>query len=107
VAADLQDPEKAGATYDGMAGQSTFEQGIAQFISGDLVIHRWDLARAVGADDRMDPDEVSRFLAFAKQAEEQFGDAMRGPQAFGPALEPPAGADEQTRLLAFLGRRAW
>jgi hypothetical protein len=30
---------------------------------------------------------------------------MRGPGAFGPAIDPPADADEQTRLLAFLGRR--
>jgi hypothetical protein len=35
---------------------------------------------------------------------EGFGDAMRGPQAFGPAVEPPAGGDDQGRLLAFLGR---
>jgi hypothetical protein len=34
------------------------------------------------------------------------GDAMRGPGAFGPELEAPEDADEQTRLLAFLGRRA-
>jgi len=31
---------------------------------------------------------------------------MRSPQAFGPEVDAPAGADEQTRLLAFLGRRA-
>jgi uncharacterized protein (TIGR03083 family) len=32
------------------------------------------------------------------------GDMMRSPQAFGPEVEAPAGADEQGRLLAFLGR---
>jgi hypothetical protein len=31
---------------------------------------------------------------------------MRGPGAFGPELTPPPGADEQTKLLAFLGREA-
>src|SRR2546425_749697 len=36
---------------------------------------------------------------------ESFGDAMRGPRAFGPAVEPPPDADDQGRLLAFLGRR--
>jgi len=30
---------------------------------------------------------------------------MRGPGAFGPKLDPPPGADEQTKLLAFLGRQ--
>ena len=31
---------------------------------------------------------------------------MRGSGAFGPKVEAPPGADEQTRLLAFLGRAA-
>lgn len=35
------------------------------------------------------------------------GEAMRGPGAFGPELTPPEGADAQTRLLAFVGRRSW
>jgi hypothetical protein len=30
---------------------------------------------------------------------------MRGPGAFGPAINPPEDADEQAELLAFLGRR--
>jgi uncharacterized protein (TIGR03083 family) len=34
------------------------------------------------------------------------GGEMRSPRAFGPAVEPPPGADAQTELLAFLGRRA-
>lgn len=33
-----------------------------------------------------------------------FGDAMRQPGAFGPTVEPPPDADDQERLLAFLGR---
>jgi hypothetical protein len=30
---------------------------------------------------------------------------MRQGDAFGPKVEPPAGADEQTKLIAFTGRR--
>jgi hypothetical protein len=37
---------------------------------------------------------------------EELGDTLRSEGVCGPALEPPADADEQTRLLAFLGRRA-
>jgi hypothetical protein len=34
-------------------------------------------------------------------------DAMiRQPGIFGPKLDPPPGADEQTQLLYFLGRQA-
>jgi hypothetical protein len=32
---------------------------------------------------------------------------MRRPGFFGPELTPPDGADEQTRMLAFLGRAPW
>lgn len=103
VQADLEDPQRAGATYEGPFGRMTFEEGVDRFLCFDLVVHGWDLARAAGLDERMDPDEARRVM----EAAQGFGDAMRGPGAFGPALDPPPDADEQTRLLAFLGRRAW
>ena len=101
VLADLRDPERAGAEFDGFFGRTTFAAGVDRFLSFDLVVHAWDLARAAALDERIDPEDVARVQAAA----EAFGDAMRGPQAFGPALEAPAGADAQARLLAFLGRR--
>jgi uncharacterized protein (TIGR03086 family) len=79
----------------------TFAEAIDRFVSSDLLIHRWDLARAAGLDIAMPLDEVVR----AREAAAQFGDALRGPNAFGPEVPAPDGADEQTRLLAFLGRR--
>lgn len=42
-----------------------------------------------------------------RDAAQGFGDALRESGACGPALDPPPDADEQTRLLAFLGRKAW
>jgi uncharacterized protein (TIGR03086 family) len=98
---DLEDPDAAKAEFDGMGGRTTFETAVDRFLCFDLVVHGWDLARAAGLDDRIDPDDVAR----VRKAAEGFGDAMRGPQAFGPALDPPEGADDQARLLAFLGRR--
>ena len=100
VQADLDDPERAGAEFDGIFGRQTFAQGVERFLCFDLVVHGLDLARAPGLDGRMPADEVPRIQAAA----EAFGDAMRGPGAFGDALEPPADADDQDRLLAFLGR---
>jgi uncharacterized protein (TIGR03086 family) len=104
VQADLDDPEKAKAEFDGqMMGRMTFESGIDRFICVDLVVHAWDLASATGIDDRLDPQDVARTL----EAGKGFGEALRSPGACGPALDPPPDADGQTRMLAFFGRRAW
>ena len=49
----------------------------------------------------MEPEDVER----VRRNMESMGDALRGPQAFGSALEAPPDAGEQDQLLAFLGRR--
>jgi uncharacterized protein (TIGR03086 family) len=102
VRRDLEDPTLAAREFQGFQGPTTFEASVDRFLCFDLVVHGWDLARATGLDERIDPDDVAR----VRKAADEFGDAMRSPQAFGPALEPPPGADAQTELLAFLGRRA-
>jgi uncharacterized protein (TIGR03086 family) len=103
VSGHLRDPDAAGATYESpMLGTTTFADMIDRFISGDLVVHRWDLGTAAGLPITMPADEIARLRANLSG----MGDAMRGPGAFGPELEAPDGADEQTRLLAFLGRQA-
>jgi uncharacterized protein (TIGR03086 family) len=100
--AALDDPSVAKKEYDGFAGKSTFEKGIDQFICTDLIVHGWDLARAAGLDDRIDPQD----LADVRTAMAPLADKMRSPQAFGPEIDVPAEADEQTKVLAFLGRQA-
>jgi uncharacterized protein (TIGR03086 family) len=100
VQAALDDPAVAEMPYEGVFGPSTFERGVDQFLSADLVIHAWDLARATGQDERLDPDEVHGLY----EAMLPMDEAIRAPGAFGPKVEPPPGADEQTQLLCFLGR---
>lgn len=100
VQADLDDPERASAEFEGHFGRQTFEQAVDRFLCFDLVVHGWDLARAAGLDDAIADEDLARVRAAA----EPFGDAMRGPGAFGPEVDPPADADEQTRLMAFFGR---
>ncbi len=99
---ELDDPELAGAEFDGFFGHSRFDDAVDRFLCFDLVVHGWDLARATGLDETIAPDDIASVRAKA----DSFGDAIRGPGAFGPEVEAPAGADDQTRLLAFLGRRA-
>jgi uncharacterized protein (TIGR03086 family) len=101
VSAALNDPQTAKTEFDGFGGRSTFEDGVDRFLCFDLVVHGWDLARATGLDETIPAEDLTRVRAAA----EAFGDAMRGPGAFGPEIEPPRDADEQARLLAFLGRQ--
>jgi uncharacterized protein (TIGR03086 family) len=98
----LEDPERATTEFQGFTGTSTFEAAVGRFLCMDLVVHGWDLSRAAGLDERIDPEDLVRVSEQALA----FGDMLRSPQAFGPEVEPPADADDQTRLLAFLGRRS-
>ncbi len=102
VQADLDDPERATATFDGFTGPTTFEAAVDRFLCTDLVVHRWDLAQASGQQVELDPAD----MAHVREAMAGLADRMRGPGAFGPELEPPPGADEQTAFLAYFGRRA-
>jgi uncharacterized protein (TIGR03086 family) len=101
VQAALDDPAVAGTEFEGMFGKQTFAESIDRFICFDLLVHGWDLARATGLDEAMEPADVERLDAAAQA----FGDNMRGPGAFGDAVEPPPGADQQQRVLAYLGRQ--
>jgi uncharacterized protein (TIGR03086 family) len=67
----------------------------------DVFIHGWDLASATGQDTTLDPELVDAVYAeWAPRAE-----MLRAGGKFAPALDVPAGASAQARLLALLGRR--
>ncbi|CAN5135958.1 maleylpyruvate isomerase family mycothiol-dependent enzyme [soil metagenome] len=100
--AGLDDPAVAQLEFEGEMGQATFEMAINRFFCTDVLIHTWDLARATGLDERLDPEVVHDVLEGIRPMDE----VLRASGAFGPKLDPPDGADEQTQLLAFLGRRA-
>jgi len=65
----------------------------------DSVIHAWDLARAIGADETLDPELVD----FAYEALRESAEDWRSGGAFGPA-QHPADDSPQSRLLALTGR---
>ena len=96
------DAEALAKELDGPTGRMPAGQIIGRFVTMDLLVHTWDLARAVGADERLDEDSVSR----AYEALKPMDAMIRQPNVFGPKLEPPLGADLQTEFLYFLGRRA-
>jgi uncharacterized protein (TIGR03086 family) len=96
------EPEAAATLVDGPTGKMPAGEIIGGFVTMDLLVHTWDLARTIGADERLDEDSVRRAYEGLKPM-----DAMiRQPNVFGPKLEPPIDADLQTEFLYFLGRRA-
>ncbi|HET6290166.1 MAG TPA: TIGR03086 family metal-binding protein [Amycolatopsis sp.] len=107
VEAILTDPTLAATEHETPAGTMTAEQHIDQVVSADMVLHGWDLARATGQDDTIDPEEVARMWPGAQAIPEK----MRIPGAFGPGIvvfgpevKVPEDAPLQDRLLGLLGR---
>lgn len=69
----------------------------------ETVTHGWDLARALGRTDGLDPELAEHALAAAHRLVPA---GLRGGEMpFGPVVEAPAGADAYTRLAAWTGRR--
>jgi uncharacterized protein (TIGR03086 family) len=97
----LEDPATARRPTTTRAGEMPLEDLVAMTGLMDLLVHAWDLARATGQDEALDPAEVSGFLAGI----EPWDAALRSSGQFGPRVPVPDDADEQTRLLAFTGRR--
>jgi uncharacterized protein (TIGR03086 family) len=65
--------------------------------------HTWDLARATGQPDTLDADQLQRMIVGIQAMPEE---ALRADGMFGPRIDVPADADDQTRFLAYVGRRA-
>jgi uncharacterized protein (TIGR03086 family) len=66
----------------------------------DLAVHSWDLARAIGADERINPGLAQAVLDYL----EPRAKGWHSSGVFGPAVPVPEGADAQTRLLGSTGR---
>jgi len=96
------DAEALTKELDGPTGKMSAGDIIGRFVTMDLLVHTWDLARTIGADERLDEDAVGR----AYEALKPMDAMIRQPNVFGPKLEPPVGADLQTEFLYFLGRQA-
>jgi uncharacterized protein (TIGR03086 family) len=101
----LGDPAIATRVEDcGPPGRLSLEAAVAMTCTPDVLIHTWDLARATGLDERLDPDEVRRQLAGIEALPPEVDQAMRSSGHYGSRVAVTDDADEQTRLLAFMGR---
>ncbi|MGY1781739.1 TIGR03086 family metal-binding protein [Geodermatophilus sp. SYSU D01036] len=101
IRALLADPDLARRPTSTRAGDMPLEDLVAMTGLMDLLVHAWDLARATGQDETLDREEAAAFLAGI----EPWDAALRGSGHYGPRVPVPDDADDQTRLLAFTGRR--
>lgn len=97
----LLDPERASFVVGGMFGEQPFELLVGRLVCTDTLVHTWDLARATGQDETLDPDAVARARDFLQPIDE----TIRRPGGFAPKIEPAEGADQQTAFLNFCGRQ--
>jgi len=71
-------------------------------LATDHLVHAWDLAVAIGADERLDESLAEELLDwFVLETEELYHRIS----VIGPRVELPASADAQAQLLARFGRQ--
>ena len=84
-----------------MAGRHPLDHAIDRFILGDVLIHTWDLSRATGQNEQLDPTTVDSMLNELAT----LGDLLQESGHYGPKVAVTADADQLTRLLALTGRQ--
>ncbi|MFF3938130.1 TIGR03086 family metal-binding protein [Streptomyces phaeofaciens] len=101
VQALLDDPATADRTLSNEhVGQLPLDRAVDQFYTSDVFLHTWDLARATGQEERLDPGRCARLLDGMLPLDE----ILRKSGHYGPRVDVPESSDVQTRLLAFIGR---
>lgn len=99
-ALDTFTDENLNKTVQGPMGEMPLDQLVGMILTNDVLIHTWDLGRAIGVDVTLDSQLAEDALAALQPVDE----IVRQAGVFGPKIEPPAEADVQTRLLCFVGR---
>jgi uncharacterized protein (TIGR03086 family) len=86
----------------GPMGEMALGRVLAAFVTTDTLVHTWDIARAVGADELLDEELCRRSYERSLPADEM----LRVPGMFGPKLDYGDDDPIQTKMLRFYGRPA-
>jgi uncharacterized protein (TIGR03086 family) len=97
--AKVADPALAGTVVESPFGELALKQIVSSIVVHDLLVHTWDLARATGGDEHLDPELVSHTFAHMQPLDETLRE-----HGFGEKVATTDDADEQTQMLRFLGR---
>lgn len=81
-------------------GRLPVDQAIDRFYTTDVFLHTWDLARATGQDDRLDPRLCADLLAGMEPIDE----LLRSSGQYGARVPVPPDAGPQEQLIGFIGR---
>ena len=100
MAAALQDPANLEGTVEQFGDMP--KQGLAGLVIADLLLHSWDLARSIGADETLPAEAAESTLMGLQRMPDPM---LRGENMFGPAIEVADDASAQDKLLAFTGRQ--
>jgi len=96
----LADPALLDAPIDYFDGGTRRPRELLGALTTDVLVHTWDLARATGTPDRLDPELCDWAWHDARRT-----DPVRQASALYAAPVPvPGGSDPQTHLLGLLGR---
>ena len=98
----MADEDFVSREYDGYFGRTSVEDTLANFYGFDMLIHRWDLATALGIETVWTDAELDRI----ETALDGFGDNLYADGVCKPAIDVPDDAPRQVRLLGRMGRRA-
>ena len=100
LSAALADPANLEGTVEAFGNMP--KQGIAGLIIADLLVHSWDLARSIGADETLPAEAVaSTHMGLRRLPTEM----LRSENMFGPEVEVADDASDQDKLIAFVGRQ--
>ncbi len=99
--AAVAQPGALGRTVHLSFGDASGREYVMQ-LTADLAIHAWDLARATGQDDMLDPGAAVLLLPWA----EANADLLAASGMFGSRIDTGPNAPDDVRLLGVLGRSA-
>jgi uncharacterized protein (TIGR03086 family) len=105
-------PEAQARVIELLAYGTVTGQDFGYDIAMDLHVHTWDISRAVGGDEQLDPELNAAVHDWLASVDVDRDNGFSLPRLrlkglFAPRVETPPGADVQTRLLAITGRRSF
>lgn len=100
VADALARPGVTATTFDGFSGPTTVGETLARFYGFDMIVHRWDLARAAGVPTTFSPGELDQI----ETSIDSFGEHLYAEGICAPPVDIDPSSSRQSLLLARMGR---